>query len=72
MGGFIAAGKQGAAGRSKRDSSTACPGASRNTKGAGHSARNDMQVRGRQFRATRETLRQQASPARIKLNADTD
>ncbi len=26
---------------SKRDSSTACPGASRKTKGAGHSAQND-------------------------------
>ena len=30
-----------ARGKSKRDSSTACPGASRKRKGAGHSARND-------------------------------
>src|SRR5579864_9228782 len=34
-------GRDGAHWRSKRGSSTACPGASRKTKGAGHSAQND-------------------------------
>jgi len=43
-----------ATGRSKRDSSTACPGASRMNKSAGHSARNDGQSKTARRRARRE------------------